>query len=110
MNENGLEKLLAYLRGIVDGTDRSLWNHVSFEVQIDEMALLLAEIERLRERLTITDERVGAAAFARYKRYHGITDRASRQLWDQLEPNIKWDYLTDARAVLLAAGMVEAKP
>ena len=64
-----------------------------------DIAWAVAEIERLRERLTITDEKVEAAAERLYRRDWEHGERFEGEWRDR--------YLRNARAALLAAGMVK---
>jgi len=67
---------------------------------------LLAEVEALRARLTLTPERIEAAAKANYEADH---PGCSWDAWD----NSGWGqtlYRDSQRAALLAAGMEEATP
>ena len=69
--------------------------------QMTQQRDLLAENERLRARLTLTPEKVEAAAIAMWK----FDD--SPAAWDSAYEDERSDYLRLARAALLAAGMEE---
>ena len=79
MDENELAQLLEHLRGIVDVTDRSVWSHVNTGLRIDEIAALLAEIERLNTRPQV----VYSVVYA---------------YWDQLEFSSVWATVEAANA------------
>ena len=78
-----------------DQADRRLTDYMT------QQRDLLAEVAALRERLTLTPEKVEAAAIAMWK----FDD--SPAAWDSAYEDERSDYLRLARAALLAAGMEE---
>ena len=100
MDENLIE-----LRQRAFGTAASIaqWNSSNWEDLVSEaLDVAFAEIERLRERLTITPEKVEAAARAGYADWDDDT-------FDLLTDGWQADWRAVALAALLAAGMEEPK-
>lgn len=90
-----VDDLIMELQGMVDGVRRDLWDHVSYEIEVDKIAALLGELAALRARAERAE-----AAWARCAAVAKMGRRILIPAW--LEPNMPTPVVDGTSASLCA--------